>query len=259
MHKPSRQKVPKRTPVAEVDEVLAEVHALAPTLLDVRLRGSAATDRCPPRLEAVLDRGTSRLRTFLYTPDGLPVDRANEIGRFLGLRSTTASEVQACVLRLADINPLGAWTPLPQQFTPELTWDSERIRTQATYSQRLLDNLADLAEDAPWLHRIDALSREEGSSRGYTRLRRYIRFVSVDLDEVAVLDMAYAGRLIDTITFGEEDRFQRNTQRVHDLAARLSMDLPTLADTLDGLTLPFSFSSRVARLIVNPIAASSPG
>jgi len=238
--------------VVDVDCVLAELHALAPTLLDVRLRGSAATARHPAKLEVVLDRGTSRLRAYMYTPDGQPVDRANEIGRFLGLRSATAGKVRACIMRLADINPMGAWTPLPQVFTPELTWDHDRFLAEAPYSQRLLDNLCDLAEDAPWLHRIDALSREEGSSRGYTRLRRYIRFVSLDLDEVAVLDMAYAGRLIDTITFGEEDRFQRNTQRVKDLAQRLAMDLPTLADTLDGLMLPFSYSARVARLIVNP-------
>lgn len=250
-----RAQGPSGPPVADVDAALAELHELAPTLLDVHMRRSFARNPQGPQLEVVLDRGNRRIRCNLLSPHGKLVDRAPEIGRFLGLREATASEIQDLLLTLSVLNPMGSWTVMPQNFRADRTWSYERIQRELPSSERLLTLLEDLHSDMPWLQRLDVLSREEGTDKGYTRLRRYVRFVNHHDQEVVVLDLAHVGKLINSVFFGDVDQYNRNAARVDAIARLMHIKPTTCAEILHDITLPLFFTTSVRRLLIDPPAS----
>lgn len=248
----TRTTFPPAPAIDVIDAHLASIRDVAPQLVDIRLAAMPRRARMPAQLEAVLTRTRKRARFELLDRHGEIADRSEEIGRFLGLRQTTTASIQDTLHALAALNPIGCWMTVEQQDDPNSTWTYERVQRESPRPDRLLEIIEALAEDCPWLARIDTMQRPEGSDLGFVRTRSFIRFVDRDQRERATLDTAHINRLLQALYFGDPDRFRRNEWRLRQLCFQLDVDPETLGDLLHDLTLPFAHTSILRKLLIDP-------
>jgi hypothetical protein len=234
---------------SQIDHSLRAIHALAPTLVQLRLDRHNAPTATSATLDVTLHSTKNRYGFALPLNEAPSSRLIASISGFLGQISHAKVVVLLTeLLAIALLNDQGTWV-LPGRATTEGRHPLTRTHFQGRPLERvplLPELLEDLSASLPGVARIVVDARSDFLGNGQQRRRIMLRFQANAQVELAALDTGHFATTNATLICGEPaGHLERNLQRAEGWAAQLGVDV---------LDLPMIFHDLGLATVQLPIA-----